>query len=98
MEDLVALETRRSGDEIANHQRRDPARRVLRLGTGEHHGGSTAVGRVNRWLFFAGSGGPGQETGITFGRMGMGGSPGDDGWGGRWSWGSGPGGRERRIT
>src|SRR5882762_9443353 len=30
MEDLVALETRRSGNEIANHQRRDGACRVLR--------------------------------------------------------------------
>src|SRR5260221_14626532 len=77
MDGLVALETRQSDSEITNHQRTGAAYRSVRLGTGEHNGGSTAVGRVNRWPVFAGSGGPGQETGSASGSFGGGSGPGE---------------------
>src|SRR6267378_8686069 len=97
MDGLVALETRQSDSEITNHQRTGAAYRSVRLGTGEHNGGSTAVGRVNRWPVFAGSGGPGQETGSASGSFGGGSGPGDGCRRRSGGWSSGSGGRKDRV-
>src|SRR6266536_1565823 len=65
---LVALETWKRGNEIANLKQRRNA-----------HGGSAAVGRIDCWPVPAGSGRTGQKTGIASGRVGGGGRPGDGG-------------------
>src|SRR5437764_13922641 len=62
----------------------------------KQNGGSCTVGRINRRPVASGSGGPGQEAGSAFGRVG-GGSGSRDGCGRRWRSGSGSGRREDRI-